>query len=149
VLFAEEFKRYLSHVTLTYQNGFVHQTVGYGTYNAESAVGKAMVYSVGFICILLFGWILSIAGYLSSAIFDDALVRFQLRRMTWPSISCLVWGVLYYIWMALIAVATFEYKVYRVGDTGFTMNQGYWFAYVSSTVSMSRVYCTAALSSKD
>jgi hypothetical protein len=83
----------------------------------------------------LFGWVLTIAGYLSSAIFDDALVRLQLRRMTWPSTSCLVWGLLYYIWMALIAVATFEYKVNRVGDAGFTMNQGYWFAYVSSTVS--------------
>jgi hypothetical protein len=119
----------------TDNTGFVLQTVGYGTYNAESGVGKAMVYSVGFICILLFGWVLTIAGYLSSAIFDDALVRLQLRRMTWPSTSCLVWGLLYYIWMALIAVATFEYKVNRVGDAGFTMNQGYWFAYVSSTVS--------------
>jgi Ion channel len=110
-----------------------YKTVGYGTYNAESAVGKGIVYSVGFICILLFGWVLAIAGYLSSAIFDDALVRWQLRRLTWPSLSCVVWGLLYYIWMALIAVATFEYKVYRVGDSSFDMNQGYWFAYISST----------------
>jgi hypothetical protein len=35
--------------------------------------------------------------------------------------------------MALIAVATYDYKVYRVGETDFTMNEGYWFAYVSST----------------
>jgi hypothetical protein len=35
--------------------------------------------------------------------------------------------------MALIAVATYDYKYYRVGETSFSMNDGYWFAFVSST----------------
>lgn len=73
------------------------------------------------------------AGYIASAVFDDALVRFQLRILTWPSISCLVWGSCYYVWMGLIAVVTQDYKINRVGETDFTMDEAYWFSYISST----------------
>jgi Ion channel len=92
-----------------------------------------MVYSLGFFSILFFGMILSNAGSIASAVFDDALVRWNLRLLTRPAISCIIWGSFYYIWMALIAVATLDYKVNQVGNTGFTLGDGYWFTYISST----------------
>jgi hypothetical protein len=68
------------------------------------------------------------------AIFDDAVVRLKLDFLSRPLPSLLLWGVVYYLWMAVIAVVTVRWKEVRMGAT-LTMNEGYWFAYVSAPLS--------------
>jgi hypothetical protein len=83
-------------------------TIGYGNQAIQTPDGRIMVYVLGFLCILAFGGILVTAGYVTSAIFDDALLRFNLRTLTIPWVACLIWGGLYYSWMCIIAqVRTF------------------------------------------
>jgi hypothetical protein len=55
----------------------VLSTVGYGNQAPTTSGGKALVYSLG-----LFFIVLSFAGHLYSAIWDDLLVRFKLTEST-------------------------------------------------------------------
>jgi hypothetical protein len=81
---------------------------------------------MGFVMILLFGFILATAGFVTSAIFNDALVRFRLEVLTKPLASCIIWGTWYYGWMALIAYITLRWKHSRLDDDSFGMRDGYW-----------------------
>lgn len=92
-----------------------------------------MVYTLGFLSIMAFAGILATAGYVASAIFDDAMVRLRLRATTHPLVAMVTWASLYYLWMLAIAAVTINWKHARMGDTNFGMSQGYWFAYISST----------------
>lgn len=84
-----------------------------------------MVYSLGFLSILAFGGILANASSISSAIFDDALVRLRLRLFVRPLISCVVWGTFYYVWMCLIALNTKSWMLTRLeGQDDFTFAEG-------------------------
>lgn len=108
-------------------------TVGYGNQAPATRVGKALVYTAGFISILAFAGILATAGYIASAVWDDMLVRLKLRFFAKDWVSCIIWGCFYYIWMVVIAASTKAWKITRMGETDFTMSDGYWFSYISST----------------
>lgn len=75
------------------------QTVGYGNYVPYSSNGRVMVMTLGFLSILAFAGILSVAGVIASAIFDDCLVRLRFKALTHPAVAMVVWGTLYYSWM--------------------------------------------------
>lgn len=92
-----------------------------------------MVFTLGFFSILAFGGILAVAGFISSAIFDDAMVRLHLKAVTHPLVASFVWGCCYYAWMLALAVVTTGWKHARVGDEDFQFSDGFWFAYISST----------------
>lgn len=108
-------------------------TMGYGNQGLMTAQGRAMVYTLGFVSMLLFGFILGMAGLIASAIADDLLVNLNLPLLTTPWACCLLWGCAYYAWMALTAVVVMVWKHQRLQDTTFSFEQGYWFAYISST----------------
>jgi Ion channel len=134
------------------------QTVGYGNYVPYTSSGRAMVITLGFLSILAFAGILSVAGLIASAIFDDCLVRLRFKALTHPAVAMVVWGSLYYTWMvrwlgipspqymlvkcfltqtivqAVIMAVVVEWMQARVGDTTFTNAEGYWFAYISRFV---------------
>jgi hypothetical protein len=78
-------------------------TIGYGNQAIASGEGRALVFTLGFLSILLFGGLLVTAGYVTTTIFDDFLVRFNLRRLTIPWVASLCWGCVYYSWMCIIA----------------------------------------------
>jgi hypothetical protein len=90
-------------------------TVGYGNQAPETNGGRAMVYSFGFLSILAFAGILASSGSIVSAIFDDAVKRIKVQSLTTPWVALCVWGVIYYSWMALIAVYTKEWKEKSLG----------------------------------
>lgn len=68
-----------------------------------------------------------------AAIWDDILARLNLAVLTKPCLSLLIWGLLYYLWMVVIAVITVNWKRSYLGDDDFDLSDGYWFAYISST----------------
>jgi hypothetical protein len=69
----------------------------------ETSLGRALIYTFGFVSILLFGGLLLGAGAVTVAIFDDALIRCKVRILTRPWIATIIWGLLYYTWMSVIA----------------------------------------------
>lgn len=79
------------------------QTTGYGNQPIDTQTGRTMVYCFGLFSILLFGGVLISAGSVTTAIFDDALMRFRLKALTLPWVACLFWGSVYYLWMLVIA----------------------------------------------
>lgn len=82
----------------------VMTTIGYGNQAPETKGGQAMVYTLGFLSILLFGGVLAAAGYVSSAIADDTMHRIHLHKLVRPWLACLFWASLYYGWMCIIAL---------------------------------------------
>lgn len=110
-------------------------TIGYGNQAPETDAGRAMIYSLGFLSILMFAGILATAGFIAAAIVDDTLVRSRLVVLTRPCLSWVFWGILYYGWMAAIAAVTVRWKRTRLGPSAddFTIRDGYWFGYISST----------------
>jgi hypothetical protein len=88
----------------------VMTTIGYGNQAPETIGGRALIYSLGFLSILAFAGILAAAGNIVSLIFDDAVNRIKLHSLTTPWVACIVWGAVYYVWMALIAAHTKRWK---------------------------------------
>ena len=87
---------------------------------------------MGFFSILLFGIVLSNAGVVIAAVMDDVLHRIGLRQLSWPSVSCLLWAAIYYLWMLVIAATIREWKWRRL-EEDMSYADGYWFAYISTT----------------
>lgn len=87
-------------------NSNKHQmtTVGYGSTAPTSDGGRAMVFTLGFLSIVIFAGVNIKAGGILSAIVDDVAVRSHLsRHVTRPWVFAVLWGVLYYMWMCVIA----------------------------------------------
>lgn len=95
--------------------------------------GRALVFTVGFVSIIIFAGILSTAGYIITTIIDDALNRS--RRTKWlkiPLVQMLIWGILFYAFLGVIAQTTIYWKRERVGvDMSFM--DAYWFSFITST----------------
>ena len=92
-----------------------------------------MVFTAGFISMLLFGLVLGTAGKVVTVIIDDLLDKiprsdFGLRNL----LLFLLWGVFYYAWMLCVAWATVEWKEQQVG-VDFEWDDAYWFAFISTT----------------
>lgn len=73
-----------------------------------------MVYSLGFLSLLAFGAILTSAGSIVVAIFDDAVSRIKLHALTLPWVGVFLWGFIYYSWMILTAAYTKNWKEDRL-----------------------------------
>jgi hypothetical protein len=107
-------------------------TMGYGNQAPSTDEGKLILYTLGFVSILLFGACSARAGRIVAAIFDDILGHLHWSFLTRPWVSCILWGALYYGWMAVVASIMVRWKEERLGES-FTFKEGYWFAYISTT----------------
>ena len=82
----------------------VMTTVGYGNTAPTSDGARAMVFTLGFLSIVIFAGVNIKAGGILSAIVDDVADRSHLsRHVTKPWVFMVLWGVLYYAWMCVIA----------------------------------------------
>ena len=63
---------------------------------------RAIVYSLGLVSILAFGGVLATAGYIITTLFDDAFRRMRLEVFTIPWVASILWGAMYYMWMAVL-----------------------------------------------
>lgn len=111
----------------------VMTTVGYGNQAVSSTAGRSMVYSLGFLSLLVFAAILARSGQIVSAIWDDILANLHWHYLMRPWPSSFMWGTCYYMWMLVIAGHTVQWKRERLEDSSFGLNDGYWFAYISTT----------------
>ena len=109
-------------------------TIGYGNASPESFWGRLLVFTMGFISMILFGLASTRAAYVITSILDDLLVKLKLRVLTRPWIQLFLWGLLYYVWMLLIASVYSWWRVERLGeDDRVPLSTAYWFSYISTT----------------
>ena len=94
--------------------------------------GRAMIYTLGFLSILMFAIILGTAGTIIVTIWDDFINRTKLHQLNIPWVACLFWGFCYYAWMLAIAAVTQNWKAARLGDD-MDFSEAYWFSYISTT----------------
>ncbi|CAB9524063.1 channel subfamily K member 2 [Seminavis robusta] len=112
----------------------VMTTIGYGNTSPVSWGGKAMVFTLGFISIILFGFVSTRAAYVITSLMDDLLIRINLRSMVQPWAEVILWGNIAFVWMIAIAAYYVQWQRERLGKDGITdMATGYWFAFISTT----------------
>eukprot|EP00956_Cyclotella_meneghiniana_P041217 scaffold219022_cov76-Cyclotella_meneghiniana.AAC.3 len=95
-------------------------TIGYGNVTPATDGGRALVYTVGFISIILFACILAKAGDVITTIVDDTMYK----------ANCPIWShnplALFYSFLCVTAQAAIHWKRERVGvDMNF--KDAYWF----------------------
>jgi hypothetical protein len=91
-----------------------------------------MIYTLGFLSILMFAIILGTAGTIIVTIWDDFINRTKLHQLNIPWVACVFWGFCYYAWLLAIAVVTQNWKEARLGDD-MEFSEAYWFSYISTT----------------
>lgn len=111
----------------------VMTTIGYGNQSPSTVEGQAMIYTLGFLSILLFALVALQSGRITALLFDDVMRKTHV--LSWfsrPFLGTLLWGILYWAWLALIGSFTVDWKVSRMGEE-FSMSDAFWFAYISTT----------------
>eukprot|EP00984_Skeletonema_dohrnii_P010789 scaffold4233_cov142-Skeletonema_dohrnii-CCMP3373.AAC.32 len=106
-------------------------TVGGNTAPATEG-GRVMIFTLGFVSILFFGFVLGKAGSIVVAIVEDFLLRTHLSFLTRNWIQMIIWGALYYLWSLLIASYYVYWNMLRLDET-VSMDDAYWFAYITTT----------------
>jgi Ion channel len=117
-------------------------TVGYGNQPPITRGGRLLVYSFGFFSILIFGAILGQAGSIVTMIVDDFFAMRRWHQVRKPRVACIMWGVMAFLWMLVIATQFVHFKRLRL-DAGdeFDFSDGYWFAFISTlTVGLGDYY---------
>jgi hypothetical protein len=91
-----------------------------------------MIFTLGFVSILLFGAVLSKAGSIVVAIVEDFLLRTHLSCLSRNWIQMTIWGAFYYLWSLLVASYYVHWNQVRLDET-VSMKDAYWFAYITTT----------------
>lgn len=107
-------------------------TIGYGNTAPETDGARTMVFTLGFLSILLFAAVLAKAGSIVNAIVEDFLRRSHLTFLTRNWVQIIVWGALYYLWSLLIASYYIHWSLIRL-DEEVSYKDAYWFAYITTT----------------
>lgn len=93
-----------------------------------------MVFTLGFLSILVFGALLVLAGKVVTTIVDDFLARVQLHQLRRHAYGWILWTGLAYLWMLVIAFTFQHWRRKRLGaDEAVTLGESYWFAFISTT----------------
>jgi len=113
----------------------VMTTIGYGNAVPQTESGRAMVFTLGFLSILLFGAVNGQAGYVSLAIADDFFRRHNLKFLTKGMGASIFWICAYAFWNLFISGIVMSWAHFRSGETiGLgELGHTYWFAYISTT----------------
>lgn len=94
-----------------------------------SVGGRAMVYTIGFVCILFFGSVLATSGTIISHLVHDLLRRLKSRILVKNQVMMLVWGILWCGWMALISSIFVGWADARLNVT-ISWGDAYWFSFI-------------------
>lgn len=92
-----------------------------------------LVWTFGFLSILVFGIVLTKAGEIVTMIFDDMVQRhqrFKFLSIKW--VTVLFWGTMTYLWLLVIAATTVYWRGLVSGQV-MNMDDAYWFAFISIT----------------
>ena len=92
-----------------------------------------MVFTFGFLCILVFGVVLATAGDILTTTFQGLISRH--RRLKFLSrlwVSVVLWGSLFFVYLCVLSAAVVAWKRNRVDDY-MKFSDAYWFSFISIT----------------
>lgn len=115
--------------------------IGYGNQAPRTVEGRSMLFTVGFLAILVFAATTAGAGYIMTSLFDDIMKKGHIGCLGRPIFATCFWGAAYYTWLLLIAAYASDWKNTRLPADDFDYGEGYWFAFISTTtVGLGDVY---------
>lgn len=112
----------------------VETTVGYGNQAPITLAGRSLVFTAGFLSILVFGAMLSRSGRVIADLMDQMMLKTHpsMERFAYPGWGAVYWGVLWAFWMWVIAAVTTRWKKVRLNeDLG--VGEAYWFSFITTT----------------
>lgn len=113
----------------------VMTTIGYGNAVPASDAGRTMVFSIGFISVLLFAAVSRNSGYVMLSISDDFFHNHNLGFLTKGASASFFWFFAYSTWNGIISSIVLSWSHYRSGQVvkWSRFGDSYWFAYISTT----------------
>eukprot|EP00550_Attheya_septentrionalis_P007065 CAMPEP_0198281060 /NCGR_PEP_ID=MMETSP1449-20131203/1070_1 /TAXON_ID=420275 /ORGANISM="Attheya septentrionalis, Strain CCMP2084" /LENGTH=504 /DNA_ID=CAMNT_0043976691 /DNA_START=143 /DNA_END=1657 /DNA_ORIENTATION=- len=117
-------------------------TIGYGNATPVTAGGRAMVYTLGFVSIILFTAIIGRAGYAVLQIVDDGLRRCERQKnkvvqklgvIKRGVPSVLFWMALLILWILFVAEIAIWYNDARRVNSDLSLSDAMWWSYISTT----------------
>lgn len=107
-------------------------TIGYGNTAPTTTGGRTLIYTLGFLSILLFGSVIGWAGHISIVIFDDFCLRCNLQWLIKGFVAPLFWLSMLALWLLVLAALSMRYSNV-VGQDIATLADAYYFMYISIT----------------
>lgn len=116
------------HIVLTRPVAFS----GYGNAAVVSVVGQSLIYTFGFICVILFGHIEWRAGAVTMEIVDDFFERLKLKSLVhgWRPVGIWLLHLIFWLWIGTAATLIVARKLLGM-DT--SVARAFWFAFISTT----------------
>lgn len=105
---------------------------GYGNQAPVSLGGRAMVMTLGFLSIILFGAILSTAGTVTSHLVMDVIHRIKFKALIKKWAMVVVYGILWFVWLWMLAYHFKTWNWFRLGDE-IWWKDAYWYSYITTT----------------
>jgi Ion channel len=91
-----------------------------------------MVFSLGFICIILFATILATTGTIVSHFVYDIAGRLRFKILLKKEVMTVIWGLFWCSWQIFMTAMFMEWTNRRL-FTSIRWQDAYWFAYISTT----------------
>jgi hypothetical protein len=117
----------------------VMTTIGYGNTSVVSVEGRWLIFTLGFLSILLFSTVIGHAGYVMLAIWDHWFRRIGWTRWTKGGVAALFWLLMLILWIWTTAVFYMIFVATIYGDafgdisSFFSWFDAVWFAYITFT----------------
>lgn len=111
----------------------VMTTIGYGNASVLTVEGRCLVYTAGFVSMLLFTAVIGQAGCVMVAVCDDYFKRSKYtRRLVSGWAASLFWLACYYLWNLVFGAIVIAYWKQRLGQE-LILRDAFWFSFASTT----------------
>jgi hypothetical protein len=111
-------------------------STGYGNQAPTTSHGRFLVVSGGLLCIIFFGAVLGLCGYVILAIFDDMVDRVWCAKfLSIPVVGMFFWGTIWLLYALTIAEDVKRWWTQRLPEFGVevTREDALWFAFISTS----------------
>ena len=104
-------------------------TIGYGEYTVVTDEGRAIVYTLGFLTILIFGTSMGLAGSVVLDTFDDFAFRRNYSFLTKGIPSVVFWFCMFYATIGAFGCVAFYYTKQKL-EGNLTTIEAIWFCFM-------------------
>mmetsp|Transcript_27273 Transcript_27273/g.54546 ORF Transcript_27273/g.54546 Transcript_27273/m.54546 type:complete len:466 (+) Transcript_27273:38-1435(+) len=105
-------------------------TIGYGNIAPVSVGGRACIYILGFLSVLLFTAVTGEAAFVSLVLFDKCVSK-RVPRLKEGLTAAIFWCFCYFIWNFIIGANIII--LYKKNYVNLDLGDAYWFAYITTT----------------
>lgn len=109
-------------------------TIGYGNTVPATRGGRALIYTLGFMSVLIFTALIGKAGYICLTIADDFFLRFRrLKPLSKGVMACVFWFAILCLWLLVLSGVGLAFARNRSPETldQPSLNNAFWFSFIS------------------